>query len=182
MVTCRWCCNQPGNRCQCTGYRCRSWKRLSELTSNYPTGLKTTCVWYHTIYSNFRLKVFSYTHWSCGLGIYRDVPVLTELARNDYSNIAVPVVGIGYFCCDQLIFSVSQSTPSPCFAMVLAIGLLVDDAIVVVENVERVMQEEHLNLCLRLKKSMRSDFGAMGITSVLTAVFVPMAFFVEQLG
>ncbi|EOR09861.1 HAE1 family hydrophobic/amphiphilic exporter-1 (mainly G- bacteria) [Acinetobacter genomosp. 15BJ] len=64
------------------------------------------------------------------------------------------------------------------FAMVLAIGLLVDDAIVVVENVERVMQEEHLEPVPATEKSMSQISGALvGITSVLTAVFVPMAFF-----
>ena len=62
--------------------------------------------------------------------------------------------------------------------MVLAIGLLVDDAIVVVENVERVMQEEHLEPVPATEKSMSQISGALvGITSVLTAVFVPMAFF-----
>ena len=64
------------------------------------------------------------------------------------------------------------------FAMVLAIGLLVDDAIVVVENVERVMVEEHLDPVSATEKSMKQISGALiGITSVLSAVFVPMAFF-----
>src|SRR5699024_3565349 len=61
---------------------------------------------------------------------------------------------------------------------VLAIGLLVDDAIVVVENVERVMVEEHLEPVEATEKSMKQISGALiGITTVLTAVFVPMAFF-----
>ena len=62
--------------------------------------------------------------------------------------------------------------------MVLAIGLLVDDAIVVVENVERVMSEDHTDPVTATSRSMQQISGALvGITSVLTAVFVPMAFF-----
>ena len=64
------------------------------------------------------------------------------------------------------------------FAMVLAFGLLVDDAIVVVENVGRVMVEEHLDPVAATEKSMKQISGALiGITSVLSAVFIPMAFF-----
>src|SRR5690606_26047673 len=64
------------------------------------------------------------------------------------------------------------------FAMVLAIGLLVDDAIVVVENVERIMTEERLSPREATRKSMGQITGALvGIALVLSAVFVPMAFF-----
>ena len=69
------------------------------------------------------------------------------------------------------------------FAMVLAIGLLVDDAIVVVENVERVMQEEGLSPKDATRKSMDEITGALiGIATVLSAVFVPMAFFGGSVG
>jgi HAE1 family hydrophobic/amphiphilic exporter-1/multidrug efflux pump len=69
------------------------------------------------------------------------------------------------------------------FAMVLAIGLLVDDAIVVVENVERVMSEEGLPPKEATKKSMSQITGALvGIAMVLSAVFVPMAFFSGSTG
>ena len=64
------------------------------------------------------------------------------------------------------------------FAMVLAIGILVDDAIVVVENVERIMSEEGLPPREATRKAMKQITGAIvGITLVLVAVFVPMAFF-----
>src|SRR6201999_579579 len=64
------------------------------------------------------------------------------------------------------------------FALVLAIGLLVDDAIVVVENVERLMREEGLDPKEATKKSMQEITGALiGIALVLSAVFLPMAFF-----
>ncbi|MBO6559646.1 MAG: multidrug efflux RND transporter permease subunit [Nisaea sp.] len=69
------------------------------------------------------------------------------------------------------------------FAMVLAIGILVDDAIVVVENVERIMSEEGLSPRDATRKAMKQITGAVvGITLVLTAVFVPMAFFPGAVG
>jgi len=69
------------------------------------------------------------------------------------------------------------------FAMVLAIGIVVDDAIVVVENVERIMSEEHLSAREATRKAMDQIFGAIiGITVVLSAVFVPMAFFSGSVG
>src|SRR5690606_25706965 len=69
------------------------------------------------------------------------------------------------------------------FGMVLAIGLLVDDAIVVVENVERVMSEEGLGPVEATRKSMGQITGAIvGIALVLSAVFIPMAFFGGSVG
>ncbi|MGX8249748.1 efflux RND transporter permease subunit, partial [Escherichia coli] len=69
------------------------------------------------------------------------------------------------------------------FGVVLAIGLLVDDAIVVVENVERVMSEEGLSPREATRKSMGQITGALiGIALVLSAVFVPMAFFPGSTG
>src|SRR5690625_3909693 len=90
-------------------------------------------------------------------------------------TIAVPVVVLGTFgILAALGFSINMLTM---FAMVLAIGLLVDDAIVVVENVERVMREEGLSPLEATRKSMDQITGALvGIGLVLSAVFVPMAF------
>src|SRR5206468_1532356 len=69
------------------------------------------------------------------------------------------------------------------FGMVLAIGILVDDAIVVVENVERIMAEEGLSPVEATRKAMKQITGALvGITLVLTAVFIPMAFFSGSVG
>lgn len=69
------------------------------------------------------------------------------------------------------------------FAMILAIGILVDDAIVVVENVERIMTEEGLDAKAATRKAMRQIFSAIiGITLVLIAVFLPMAFFSGSVG
>ena len=91
-------------------------------------------------------------------------------------TLAVPVVLLGTFA---VLFSLGYSINTlTMFAMVLAIGLLVDDAIVVVENVERVMTEEGLSPKEATRKSMGQISGALvGIAMVLSAVFVPMAFF-----
>ncbi|MGO4702379.1 efflux RND transporter permease subunit [Dyella sp. 2RAB6] len=90
-------------------------------------------------------------------------------------TIAVPVVLLGTFgVLGAMGYSINMLTM---FAMVLAIGLLVDDAIVVVENVERVMSEEGLSPLEATRKSMSQITGALvGIALVLSAVFVPMAF------
>ena len=91
-------------------------------------------------------------------------------------TIAVPVVLLGTF---GVLYSFGYSINTlTMFAMVLAIGLLVDDAIVVVENVERIMSEEGLSPREATRKSMGQIQGALvGIAMVLSAVFVPMAFF-----
>ena len=90
--------------------------------------------------------------------------------------ITVPVVLLGTFGVLALFgYSINTLTM---FAMVLAIGLLVDDAIVVVENVERVMSEEGLSPLQATRKSMAEITSALvGIALVLSAVFIPMAFF-----
>ncbi|RJT18529.1 efflux RND transporter permease subunit [Buttiauxella izardii] len=91
-------------------------------------------------------------------------------------TIAVPVVLLGTFAV-LAAFGYSINTLTM-FGMVLAIGLLVDDAIVVVENVERVMVEEGLPPKEATQKSMGQIQGALvGIAMVLSAVFIPMAFF-----
>ncbi len=96
-------------------------------------------------------------------------------------TIAVPVVLLGTFAVLSLFgFSINMLTM---FAMVLAIGLLVDDAIVVVENVERIMAEEGLSPREATAKSMDQITSALiGIGLVLSAVFGPMAFFPGSTG
>ena len=96
-------------------------------------------------------------------------------------TLAVPVVILGTFAVLGMFgFSINMLTM---FAMVLAIGLLVDDAIVVVENVERVMSEEGLPPKEATRKSMGEITSALiGIGLVLSAVFGPMAFFSGSTG
>ncbi len=96
-------------------------------------------------------------------------------------TIAVPIVLLGTFAVLAAFgFTINTLTM---FAMVLAIGLLVDDAIVVVENVERIMSEEGLSPKEATKKSMDQITGALiGIAAVLSTVFIPMAFFSGSAG
>ena len=96
-------------------------------------------------------------------------------------TLAVPIVLLGTFGI-MAVFGFTINTLTM-LAMVLAIGLLVDDAIVVVENVERIMEEEGLSPREATRKSMGQITGALvGIALVLSAVFVPMAFFPGSTG
>jgi hydrophobe/amphiphile efflux-1 (HAE1) family protein len=96
-------------------------------------------------------------------------------------TITVPIVILGTFA---VLFALGMSINTlTLFALVLAIGLLVDDAIVVVENVERLMHEQGLTAKQASIESMQEMTGALiGITVVLTAVFIPMAFFTGSTG
>jgi len=95
--------------------------------------------------------------------------------------IVVPVAILGAFAVLLALgFSVNVMTM---FGMVLVIGILVDDAIVVVENVERIMREERLPAREATRKAMRQITGAIvGMTLVLASVFIPMAFFPGAVG
>src|SRR4051812_22268482 len=96
-------------------------------------------------------------------------------------TIVVPVALLGTFGA-MLAFGFSINVLTM-FGMVLSIGILVDDAIVVVENVERIMAEEGLSPLEATRKAMSQITGALvGITLVLTAVFIPMAFFSGSVG
>ncbi|MFC6047104.1 efflux RND transporter permease subunit, partial [Methylobacterium hispanicum] len=96
-------------------------------------------------------------------------------------TIVVPVALLG--TCGALLVAGFSINVLTMFGMVLAIGILVDDAIVVVENVERIMAEEGLPPREATRKAMGQITGAIvGITSVLVAVFVPLAFFPGSVG
>jgi hydrophobe/amphiphile efflux-1 (HAE1) family protein len=106
---------------------------------------------------------------------------LQNLRATLIPTLAVPIVLLGTFgVLNALGYNINTLTM---FGMVLAIGLLVDDAIVVVENVERVMDEDELPPKEATKKSMAQITGALvGIAMVLAAVFIPMAFFSGSVG
>ncbi|HEV2271345.1 MAG TPA: multidrug efflux RND transporter permease subunit [Steroidobacteraceae bacterium] len=99
---------------------------------------------------------------------------LQNLRATLIPTLVIPVALLGTFIgLSVLHFSVNQLT---LFGMVLAIGIVVDDAIVVIENVERIMSEEHLDPHAATRKAMKQITGAIvAITVVLTAVFVPSA-------
>ena len=152
-------------------------KRLSELRVNYPSGLKDKLAYDTTPFIKLSIESVVHTLIEAVVLVFIVMFLFLQNWRATIiPTLAVPVVVLGTFAVINIFgFSINTLTM---FAMVLAIGLLVDDAIVVVENVERVMQEEHLEPVPATEKSMGQISGALiGITSVLTAVFVPMAFF-----
>ncbi|MBO0661937.1 efflux RND transporter permease subunit [Jiella sp. MQZ9-1] len=126
-------------------------------------------------------KVYETLFEAIGLVFLVMLVFLQNLRATLIPTIAVPVVLLGTFGVLSVAgFSINTLTM---FAMVLAIGLLVDDAIVVVENVERVMSEEGLSPRDATEKSMGEITGALvGIALVLSAVFLPMAFFGGSVG
>ena len=152
-------------------------ERLSELRKNYPEGLEDTLAYDTTPFIKLSIESVVHTLIEAVILVFIVMFLFLQNWRATViPTLAVPVVVLGTFAVINMFgFSINTLTM---FAMVLAIGLLVDDAIVVVENVERVMQEEHLDPVVATEKSMKQISGALiGITSVLTAVFVPMAFF-----
>ena len=106
---------------------------------------------------------------------------LQNLRATLIPTIVVPVALLGTFAVMSVVgFSINVLSM---FGLVLAIGLLVDDAIVVVENVERLIAEEKLSPLEATRKAMKQITGALvGITTVLIAVFIPMAFFSGSTG
>ncbi|CAG69659.1 multidrug efflux pump [Acinetobacter baylyi] len=151
--------------------------RLVELRKNYPAGLKDKLAYDTTPF--IRLSIESVVHTLIEAIVLVFIVMFLFLQNwraTIIPTLAVPVVVLGTFAVINLFgFTINTLTM---FAMVLAIGLLVDDAIVVVENVERVMSEEHTDPVTATEQSMQQISGALiGITSVLSAVFIPMAFF-----
>ncbi len=157
-------------------------KRLSELRKNYPNGLKDQLAYDTTPFIKLSIESVVHTLIEAVVLVFIVMFLFLQNWRATIiPTLAVPVVVLGTFAVINIFgFSINTLTM---FAMVLAIGLLVDDAIFVVENVEWVMQEEHLDPVAATEKSMQQISGALvGITSVLTAVFVPMAFFAGTTG
>ncbi|MGY0612768.1 MULTISPECIES: efflux RND transporter permease subunit [unclassified Luteimonas] len=149
---------------------------LAELEPYYPPGLKAVVPFDTTPFVQVSIKGVIVTLLEAIVLVFLVMYLFLQNFRATLiPTIAVPVVLLGTFgVLAALGFSVNMLTM---FAMVLAIGLLVDDAIVVVENVERIMAEEGLSPLEATRKSMDQITGALvGIGVVLSAVFVPMAF------
>ncbi len=150
--------------------------RLKELEATFPAGLKTVIPFETTPFVRVAIKnVISILLEAIVLVFLVMFLFLQNFRATLIPTIAVPIVLLGTLgILSVLGLSVNMLTM---FAMVLAIGLLVDDAIVVVENVERVMSEEGLSPVEATRKSMRQITSALvAIGLVLSAVFVPMAF------
>ncbi|MDW1872861.1 multidrug efflux RND transporter permease subunit VmeB, partial [Vibrio sp. Vb0598] len=151
-------------------------ERLAELSENFPDGLKVAYPFETTPFVEASIQEVVKTLLEAIVLVFLIMYLFLQNFRATIiPTIAVPVVLLGTFAILYATgFSVNTLTM---FAMVLAIGLLVDDAIVVVENVERVMHEDGLDPKEATKKSMGQITGALiGVGLTLSAVFVPMAF------
>ena len=151
--------------------------KLEEMQSFFPAGLSVVYPYDTTLFTKVAIdEVYKTLVEAIALVFLIMWLFMGNIRATLIPTIAVPVVLLGTFAVLALFgFSINMLTM---FAMVLAIGLLVDDAIVVVENVERIMAEEGLPPFEATERSMEQITPALiGIGVVLAAVFMPMAFF-----
>ena len=156
--------------------------RIAELEPFFPAGVEVVYPYDTTPFVKLSIEGVVHTLLEAIVLVFAIMYLFLQNFRATLiPTIAVPVVLLGTFgVLAAAGFTINTLTM---FAMVLAIGLLVDDAIVVVENVERVMEEEGLSPKEATRKSMGQITGALiGIALVLSAVFVPMAFFSGSTG
>jgi hydrophobe/amphiphile efflux-1 (HAE1) family protein len=156
--------------------------KLKEMSQFFPPGLKVVYPYDTTPFVKVAIEEVVKTLFEAILLVFMVMYLfMGNMRATLIPTIAVPVVILGTFAVLGLFgFSINMLTM---FAMVLAIGLLVDDAIVVVENVERIMSEEGLSPLEATRKSMDQITSALiGIGLVLSAVFGPMAFFAGSTG
>ena len=152
-------------------------QRIDELSGFFPSGLEVVYPYDTTPFVKLSIEAVVHTLIEAIVLVFFVMYLFLQNFRATLiPTIAVPIVLLGTFAVLSAFgFSINTLTM---FAMVLAIGLLVDDAIVVVENVERVMAEDGLPPREATRKSMKQITGALiGIALVLSAVFIPMAFF-----
>ncbi|HEY2455563.1 MAG TPA: efflux RND transporter permease subunit [Scandinavium sp.] len=151
--------------------------KLAELQPFFPQGMRVVYPYDTTPFVKISIHEVVKTLFEAIVLVFLVMYLFLQNIRATLiPTIAVPVVLLGTFAVLSACgYSINTLTM---FGMVLAIGLLVDDAIVVVENVERVMAEDRLSPKEATEKSMEQIQGALvGIAMVLSAVFIPMAFF-----
>ncbi len=151
--------------------------KMQEMSRYFPPGMKVIYPYDTTPFVNVAIDEVVKTLFEAILLVFLVMYLfMGNIRATLIPTMAVPVVLLGTFGVLQMFgFTINMLTM---FAMVLAIGLLVDDAIVVVENVERIMAEEGLSPMEATRKSMGEITSALiGIGLVLSAVFGPMAFF-----
>ena len=151
--------------------------KMEELSRYFPAGMEVVYPYDTTPYVEVSIKEVVRTLIEAVFLVFVIMFLFLQNIRATLiPTIAVPVVLLGTMgVLSAAGFSINTLTM---FALVIVIGLLVDDAIVVVENVERIMSEEGLSPHDATVKSMGQITGALvGIATVLTAVFLPMAFF-----
>ncbi|WP_197329402.1 efflux RND transporter permease subunit [Ralstonia syzygii] len=156
--------------------------RLDELSKYFPAGVEYKVPYDTSKFVQISIEEVVKTLFEAMALVFLVMLVFLQNIRYTLiPSIVVPISLLGAFAImNALGFSINVLTM---FGLVLAIGILVDDAIVVVENVERIMSEEGLPPREATRKAMGQITGAIiGITLVLMAVFIPMAFFSGSVG
>ena len=157
-------------------------EKMDQLSKYFPAGVKYTIPYDTSLFVKISIEEVVKTLFEAVLLVFLVMYLFLQNMRYTLiPTIVVPVALMGTFAAMNVFgFSINVLTM---FGMVLAIGILVDDAIVVVENVERIMSEEGLSPRDATRKAMAQITGAIiGITLVLVAVFIPMAFFGGAVG
>ncbi|MHB1111927.1 MAG: efflux RND transporter permease subunit [Acidovorax defluvii] len=156
--------------------------RMAELEKYFPPGMSWTIPYDSSEFVQISIKQVAVTLLEAIALVFLVMYLFLQNFRYTViPTIVVPVALLGTFgALLAMGFSINVLTM---FGMVLVIGIVVDDAIVVVENVERIMNEEGLSPLEATRKAMGQISGAIiGITVVLIAVFVPLAFFAGSVG
>ena len=156
--------------------------RMDELSAYFPNGLEYSIPYDTSPFVKVSIeKVLHTLLEAVGLVFLVMFLFLQNIRYTIIPTIVVPVALLG--TCAVMYFMGFSINVLTMFGMVLAIGILVDDAIIVVENVERIMSEEGLTPREATRKAMKQITGAViGITLVLASVFIPMAFFPGAVG
>jgi len=156
--------------------------RIAEISRQFPSDVKVVYAFDSTPFVRLSVEQVVHTLIEAVVLVFLVMFLFLQNWRATLiPTIAVPVVLLGTFAVMSVAgYSINTLT---LFGMVLAIGLLVDDAIVVVENVERLIVTEHLSPLDAARKSMDEISSALiGVALVLSAVFLPMAFFAGSTG
>lgn len=157
-------------------------EKMEELSHNFPPGVSYLIPYETTQFVEISIQKVITTLVEAIILVFLVMFLFLQSIRATLiPTLVVPVALMGTFAVMWLAgFSINMLTM---FGMVLSIGILVDDAIVVVENAERIMAEENLSPREATIKAMKQISGAIiGITLVLTSVFIPMAFFTGAVG
>ena len=157
-------------------------KRLAELAPYFPPGVKATIPFDSSLFISISVKQVVVTLVEAVILVFLVMFLFLQNIRYTLiPTLVVPIALMGSFASLLALgFSINVLTM---FGMVLVIGIVVDDAIVVVENVERIMSEEGLSPLDATRKAMGQISGAIvGVTVVLISVFVPLAFFSGAVG
>ena len=156
--------------------------KMEQLKANFPPGVKYSIPYDSSLFIDISIKQVAATLLEAIVLVFLVMFLFLQNIRYTIiPTIVVPIALLGTFATLLALgFSINVLTM---FGMVLVIGIVVDDAIVVVENVERIMSEEGLSPLEATRKAMGQISGAIvGVTVVLIAVFVPLAFFAGSVG